>query len=113
MSDKNITGPTTTDHILNPQLSYFGAKTRVEFNWSCLKQDKITYDHGKIVNIYIIYEINKKFNIGSYPALQNCLFWPVLLKILILISTDILDMVLDLIDTDFFHNLVVELVEIV
>ena len=32
----------TSDYSLNPQLSYLGNKTRVEFKGSCLKQDKIT-----------------------------------------------------------------------
>ena len=50
----NITAPTTSDYSLNPQLSYFGTEVRVEFKGSCLKQDKITYDHRKIVNIYIV-----------------------------------------------------------
>ena len=58
--------------ILTP--SYFGTKTRVELNWSCLKQDKIIYNHRKIVNICIVYEINKHFNISCYPVLQSCLF---------------------------------------
>ena len=31
LSDENITAPTTSDNKLNPQLSYFGTKTRVEF----------------------------------------------------------------------------------
>ena len=29
------------------------------------------YDYGTVVNIYIVYEINKTFNIGSYPILEN------------------------------------------
>ena len=74
LSDENITAPTTSDYKINPQLSYFGTKTRLEFKGSCLKQDKITYDHGKIVNIYIAYEISKNFNISSYSTLENCLF---------------------------------------
>ena len=41
LSDENITVYTTICYSLNPQLSYFGTKTRVEFNRSCLKQDKI------------------------------------------------------------------------
>ena len=36
-------------------------------------KDKTLYDHGKIVNIYIVYEISKNFNISSYPTLVNCL----------------------------------------
>ena len=74
MSDENITAPTTSDYKINPQLSYFGTKTRLEFKGSCLKQDKITYDHGKIVNIYIVYEIRNNYEISSYPTLENCLF---------------------------------------
>ena len=50
-------------------------KIRVRFSGSCLRQDKIAYTHGKIANIYIVYEINKKDNtIISDPTLENCLF---------------------------------------
>ena len=35
--DENITAPTTSDYIFNPQLSYLSVKTRVEFKGSCLK----------------------------------------------------------------------------
>ena len=34
-------------------------------------QDKITYTHRKIAKIYIVYEINKKDNTSSDPALEN------------------------------------------
>ena len=74
LSDKNITAPTTCDNSLNQHLSYLNNKARVEFKGSCLKQDKITYAHGKIVNMYIVYEISKNFNIGTYSKLENCLF---------------------------------------
>ena len=49
-------------------------KARVEFKWRCLKQYKITHTHGKIVKIYIVYEISKSYNISSYPTLETCLF---------------------------------------
>ena len=74
MSDENITAPTTRYYSLNPQLSYFRSKTRVEFNGSWLKQDKITYDNGKVVNIYIVYEISRNLNVSSYPTLENWSF---------------------------------------
>ena len=61
--------------IASIQNYYLGNKTRVEFNGSCLKQNKITQDHGKIVNIYIVYEKNKNVNISSYPALENLFIW--------------------------------------
>ena len=39
-----------------------------------MKQDKIKYTHGKLVNIYIVYEISKSINISDCPTLENCLF---------------------------------------
>ena len=57
-----------------PKLSYYGSKISVQFNGSCLKHDKITYNHGKIVNIYIAFKISKNYDISSYPILKNCLF---------------------------------------
>ena len=55
-----------------------GTKIKVKFRGSCLKQNKITYTHGKIVNI--VYEINKKDNtIISDPTLENCFFGAVTL----------------------------------
>ena len=46
----------------------------VDFNESCLKQDKIGYAQGAIVNTYIAYKINKNFPVSSYSTLENCLF---------------------------------------
>ena len=70
MSDKSITAHTTIDYKFNPELSYFVTKTRVEFNGSCLKQNKITYDHGKVENIYIVYDISRNINFSDYPTLE-------------------------------------------
>ena len=88
-----------------------GSKIRVKFSGNCLKQDKITYTHGKIVNIYIVYEINNNGNTSSSSALENCLFGAVSLTENADISINILNMELDLIDMDFFLIIVVELVE--
>ena len=74
MSDESIKPPTTSNKILNPSLDFVGTKARVKFNGDCLKQEKITFNHGKIVNIYIVYEIERSVNISSYPTLENCLF---------------------------------------
>ena len=60
--------------ITPPNLSYSGTKTRVEFNGSCLKQDSVMFNHRKVVNNYIVYEISKNINISKYPTLKNCLF---------------------------------------
>ena len=45
----------------------------VKFSASCLKQDKITYNHGKIVKIYIVYDLKSNLN-NVDIALENCLF---------------------------------------
>ena len=74
MSDERLDSITTSNYKITPELSFYGTKTRVEFNESCLKQDKVTYNHGKIVNIYIVYEISQYYSISSYPTLENCLF---------------------------------------
>ena len=55
LSAESITPPSAPNNFLNPSLNYLGTKTRVRFSGSCLKQDKITDTHGKIVNIYIVY----------------------------------------------------------
>ena len=44
-----------------------------------MKQAKVTFNHGKVVNIYIGYEISKSINISDYPTLENYLFGAVTL----------------------------------
>ena len=57
LSSESIKPPTTSDNSPTPALNYYGTKTRVTFTESCLKQPKISYTHGKVVNIYIVYEL--------------------------------------------------------
>ena len=66
---------------------------RVKFTGSCLKQNSITYTHGKTVKIYIVYEISASsyFNEDSTLKRQAS------------ISTDILFMELDLIEKVVFY----------
>ena len=68
-----------SNYSVTPFLDYHCTKTRVEFSGSCFKQDKITYTHGQLVNIYIVYKISKSINISDYPTLENCLFGAVTL----------------------------------
>ena len=53
MSNESIKPPSTSNNIFNPLLDYVGNKIRVEFKGSCLRQDKSSFDHMKIVNIYM------------------------------------------------------------
>ena len=61
------------------QKSCYGTKTRVTFTGSCLKQSKISYTHGKVVNIYIVYELGASNSHINDPTLKNCLFGAVTL----------------------------------
>ena len=69
LSDERINSITASNYSITPELSCYGSKIRVKFNGSCSKQDKITYNHGMIGQIYVVYEINKNFNIST---LENC-----------------------------------------
>ena len=70
MSNESIEARTTPNKVLNPSLDYVGSKIRAKFRGDCLKQENITFNHEKIVNIYIVYEIERSVNISSYP-----IFW--------------------------------------
>ena len=79
LSEETIKPPATSDNSLTPLLSYCGPKTRVKFTGSCLKQPKISYTHGTIVNIYIVYELGASGSNDNDPTLKNCLFGAVTL----------------------------------
>ena len=69
LSNESMTPPSAPSNFVSSSLNYLDTKIRVRFSGSCLKQDKITYTHGKMVNIYIVYEINEKDNtITSDPT---------------------------------------------
>ena len=60
------------DNSLAPALisTYKGAYPK--FKRSCLKQDKIAFNHGKIVNIYTVYDLESNIN-NFDPTLKICL----------------------------------------
>ena len=45
LPDERINPITASNHNNTPELRFYGTKTRVELNGSCLKQDKATYNH--------------------------------------------------------------------
>ena len=73
MPDQVIKPPTRSDNSLAPSLDYFINKTKLKFNGGCLKQDKISYNHGTIVNIYTVYKLKSNLNNFAF-ALKDCLF---------------------------------------
>ena len=103
LSAETIKPPNTSDISLTPAVSYCCTKTRVKFIGSCLKQAKISYTPGKVVNIYIVYELGTSCSHSDDPTLENCLFGAITLTK----NTDINKyrfqvMALDLIENRFF-----------
>ena len=75
LSDETIKAPSTSDNSITPSINYTNNtdKLKVKFTGSCLKQDKVTFNHGKVVNIYIVYELGASSSSNSDPTI-NCLF---------------------------------------
>ena len=80
LSKKTITPYATSDNSLTPLIDCYGIKVSAKFNGSCLKQpNKLTYDYGHNVNVYIVYELGASSLNDSDPTLKNCLFGAVTL----------------------------------
>ena len=80
MSNESIKSNPVSKNTINPLLTkYLDSNIRVKFKGNCLKQDNITYTHGKVVNIYIVYGIFLCISSDSLPTLENCLFGAVTL----------------------------------
>ena len=75
LSDETITPYATSDNSLTPLIDHYDIKVRLKFDGSCLKQpNKLRYDYGDKVNIYIVYELAASSSNDSDPTLKNCLF---------------------------------------
>ena len=60
-------------------IDYVGNKIRLKISGSCLKQSKLQYTHGTIVNTYIVYELGASGSNNNDPTLKICLFGAVTL----------------------------------
>ena len=112
LSNEKISSTTSNNNNkFATNLIYHNGRLKVKFTGDFLKQDKVTYSHGPIVNIYIVYKLTpdtKDYNV----TLENCLFSAVkLTKNADLINTNILDMVLDLTLEEVVHIQVEDMVE--
>ena len=79
LSAESIKQPTTSDNSLTPVSNYYDTKIRGKFTGSCLKRPKISYNHGKVINIYIVYELGASSSHINDPTSKNCLFGAVTL----------------------------------
>ena len=75
LSDLDIKLIKTNNYLLHPRLDeYDMTKKRLKFNGSILNWSPPSINHGKIVNIYIVYEITSNYNDSNYPTVENWLF---------------------------------------
>ena len=72
LSNEKISSIITPSYNIAPSLAYDNVRIKLKFVGSLLKQDKITYNHGPIVNIYIVYRLSP--SITSDITLENRLF---------------------------------------
>ena len=71
LSDETITPYANSDNSLTPWIDHYGTKIRLKFNKSRLKQpNKLTYDNGNIVNVFIVYEVSPSTFSNSSPTLK-------------------------------------------
>ena len=61
------------NNSLAPSEKFTGETMYVIFSGSCLKQDKVTFSHGKTVNVFVVYDLKSSLT-NFRPTLQNCLF---------------------------------------
>ena len=75
LSNEKISFLSRLHKVKPPTLVYNNVRIKVKFRGYFLNQDKIIYNHGPIVNIYVVYRLSPRTDSGSIdPTLQNCLF---------------------------------------
>ena len=72
LSNEKISSVTISDGRVS-KLVHDNTRIKVKFNGDLLKLNKVTHNHGPIVNIYIVYRLSPTSK-DSSVTLQNCLF---------------------------------------
>ena len=74
LSNESLEVVSTSNNTLNQLINYYGDKVRLKFTGSILQQKINTYNHKKVVNLYVVYEITNSHGTDNYPTLTNALF---------------------------------------
>ena len=74
LSAESIKPFPTSDNIPTPLIDYYNYKIKVKFNGSFLRQTKVAFTHGKVVNIFMVYELVGLALTLMILHLKNCLF---------------------------------------
>ena len=72
LSNEKIGSTKTSNYNQAPRLVYDNARIKLNFSGDLLRPDKVTYKHGPVVNIYIVYRLTPGIN-NSDVTLENCL----------------------------------------
>ena len=107
MFDEIIKPTSTSANSLDPLLNCIGFVTRINVDGQCLKQDKATFNHKTVVNIYIVYEINLWPFKTDFTLGKSLLGTVKLTKMLVLTNISIRDMVVDFMHIKAFCYLMV------
>ena len=75
LSDEKIKPPLTADKSLSPKLAWInGSRIRLRFTVSCLRQKYATYTSNNVVNLFIVYELNRCLqDLNAKFTLKDCL----------------------------------------
>ena len=115
MSESITKPPNTNDHCFALTLTCDGNITRAKLDGNHLKQDKTTSTHDKKISIICIdYEVNLwNYVASSDPTIGKSLpdAFKLVKKTMTLVNTRILDMVLDLIQKEHFHFLLMDVIK--
>ena len=65
---------TNTDNDLAPIVKFNGSQMYLEFKKAVLKENKATYSHGSVANIYIVYKLKPYVNANTGLTINDCLF---------------------------------------
>ena len=74
LSNESIEVDSTSDNTLTLSVNYYEDKLRLRFTGNVLQQKTVTYNHKKLANLYVVYEITNFHGIDNYPTLTNALF---------------------------------------
>ena len=85
LSNEKISSIITSNYNQALSLAYDNIRIKLKFIGALLKQDKITYNHGPILKIYIVYRLSP--TVTSDITLENCLFGAVKITKILKINT--------------------------
>ena len=57
LSNEKIDSAKTFNYDQSPRIVYNNARIKLRFSRSIVKQNKVTYSHGPMVNIYVVYRL--------------------------------------------------------